>query len=80
MSIKTKVLAAAATLTIAGGLSTAETLPASAATPRTTPGRVLPGCSRRPGAGSGPAPKRSPHAYGRSVRGIEWGVSPSRPG
>jgi hypothetical protein len=34
MSIKTKVLAAAATLTIAGGLSTAGTLPASAATPQ----------------------------------------------
>jgi len=32
MSIKTKVLAAAATLTVAGGLSTAATLPASAAT------------------------------------------------
>jgi hypothetical protein len=32
MSIRTKVLAAAATLTIAGGLSTASTLPASAAT------------------------------------------------
>ena len=34
MSIKSKVLAAAATLTIAGGLSTAGTLPASAATPQ----------------------------------------------
>ena len=32
MSIKTKVLAAAATLTVAGGLSTAATLPASAST------------------------------------------------
>jgi hypothetical protein len=32
MSIKTKVLAAAAALTVAGGLSTAATLPASAAT------------------------------------------------
>ena len=32
MSIKTKVLAAAATLTVAGGLSTAGTLPATAAT------------------------------------------------
>lgn len=34
MSIKAKVLAAAATLTITGALSTAGTLPASAATPR----------------------------------------------
>ena len=34
MSIKSKVLAAAATLTIAGGLSTAGTLAASAATPQ----------------------------------------------
>ena len=34
MSIKSKVLAAAATLTVAGGLSTAGTLPASAATPQ----------------------------------------------
>lgn len=34
MSIKTKVLAAAATLTVAGGLSTAGTLPAGAATPQ----------------------------------------------
>jgi hypothetical protein len=34
MSIKTKVLAAAATLTITGALSTAGTLPASAATPQ----------------------------------------------
>ena len=32
MPIKTKVLAAAATLTLAGGLSTATTLPASAST------------------------------------------------
>jgi hypothetical protein len=32
MSIKTKVLAAAATLTVAGGLSTAATMPATAAT------------------------------------------------
>src|SRR5260370_33090468 len=32
MSIKSKVLAAAAALTVAGGLSTAATLPASAAT------------------------------------------------
>ncbi len=32
MSIKTRVLAAAATLTVAGGLGTAGTLPASAAT------------------------------------------------
>ena len=34
MSIKSQVLAAAATLTIAGGLSAAGTLPANAATPR----------------------------------------------
>ena len=34
MSIKSKVLAAAATLTVAGGLSTVGTLPASAATPQ----------------------------------------------
>ena len=34
MSIKSKVLAAAATLTMAGGLSTAGTLPATAATPQ----------------------------------------------
>jgi len=34
MSIRSKVLAAAATLAIAGGLSTAGTLPASAATPQ----------------------------------------------
>jgi hypothetical protein len=32
MSIRTKVLAAAAALTVAGGLSTAATLPASAST------------------------------------------------
>ena len=37
MSIKTKVLAAAATLTVAGGLSTVGTLPATAATPQCGP-------------------------------------------
>ena len=37
MSIKTKVLAAAATLTVAGGLSTVGTLPAIAATPQCGP-------------------------------------------
>jgi hypothetical protein len=37
MSIKRKVLAAAATLTVAGGLSTAGTLPATAATPQCGP-------------------------------------------
>jgi hypothetical protein len=37
MSIKTKALAAAATLTVAAGLSTAGTLPASAATPQCGP-------------------------------------------
>jgi hypothetical protein len=37
MSIKRKVLAAAATLTVAGGLSTVGTLPATAATPQCGP-------------------------------------------
>jgi hypothetical protein len=37
MSIKTKVLAAAAALTVAGGLSTVGTLPATAATPQCGP-------------------------------------------
>jgi hypothetical protein len=37
VSIKTKVLAAAATLTVAGGLSTLGTLPAAAATPQCGP-------------------------------------------
>jgi hypothetical protein len=37
MSIKRKVIAAAATLTVAGGLSAAGTLPATAATPRCGP-------------------------------------------
>jgi len=37
MSIKTKALAAVATLTVAGGLSTVETLPAIAATPQCGP-------------------------------------------
>jgi hypothetical protein len=37
MSIKVKMLAAAATLTVAGGLGTAGTLPASAATPQCGP-------------------------------------------
>src|SRR5829696_6531767 len=37
MSIKSKVLAVAAALTVAGGLSTVGTLPASAATPRCGP-------------------------------------------
>src|SRR5512135_368383 len=37
MSITSKVLAAAATLAVAGGLSTAGTLPASAATPQCGP-------------------------------------------
>jgi hypothetical protein len=37
MSIKTKALAAVATLTLAGGLNTVETLPAIAATPQCGP-------------------------------------------
>jgi hypothetical protein len=40
MSIKTKVLAAAATLTVASGLSTVGTLPARAATPQCGPGCI----------------------------------------
>ena len=37
MSIKSKVLAVAAALTVAGGLSTVGTLPANAATPQCGP-------------------------------------------
>ena len=70
MSIKSKVLAAAAVLTLAGGLSTAGTVAASAATPQCANNCLTPRSAAYPGF-------VETVLFGIPLRGVPTIVSPA---